>query len=114
MDWENLDFDLCNVDFADPNLIQELNLESYPDLSKIDNNQEKYNTIKDFFTEAVNNLQHLNTERDTVFFRLQTCEMNSQIYRDLKIDFIKALYRSAIVDHQREQAHEYLKFNKPN
>lgn len=40
--------------------------------------------------------------------------MNSQIYRDLKIDFIKAIYRSAIADRQKEQAYEYLKINKPN
>lgn len=49
MDWENLNFNTSDIDLSDSNLIQELNLESYPDLSKIDNNQEKYKTIKDFF-----------------------------------------------------------------
>ncbi|AGD92933.1 hypothetical protein LBA_01015 [Megavirus lba] len=114
MDWENLDFNLCNVDLSNSILLQELGLESYPDLSLIDNNQEKYNTVKDFFTEVVNKLQYLDNERDILFSKLRACEIDSQIYKDIKIDFIKTLYRSVIVDHQRERAFEYLKNNKTN
>ncbi|ANB51034.1 hypothetical protein [Powai lake megavirus] len=111
MDWENLDLNTSDINFSDPNLLQELNLELYPDLSKINDNQEKYDMIKDFFTQVITKLQYLDTERETLFSKLKTCE-DSQIYRNLKIDFIKALYRSAIVDHQREQAFEYLKNNR--
>ncbi|AUV58901.1 hypothetical protein [Bandra megavirus] len=114
MDWENLDFNLCNVDLSDSNLIQELNLQPYPDLLTIHNTQEKYNTIKDFFSEAINNLQHIDTERENLFFKLRACDMNSQIYRDIRIDFIKTICALAIVDHQRERAFEYLKNNKTN
>ncbi|AEX62030.1 hypothetical protein c7_R1168 [Megavirus courdo7] len=99
MDWENPNFNLSNVDLCDSNLIQELNLQPYPDLSTICNAQEKYNTIKDFFSDTINNLQHLDTERENLFFKLQACDMNSQIYRDLKIDFIKVLYRSVLFNY---------------
>ncbi|AFX93076.1 hypothetical protein CE11_01050 [Megavirus courdo11] len=114
MDWENPNFNLSNVDLSDSNLIQELNLQPYPDLSTICNAQEKYNTIKDFFTNTINNLQYLDTERETLFSKLRACEIDSQIYKDIKIDFIKVLYKSVIIEHQRDRAFEYLKNNRTN
>ncbi|AVG46683.1 hypothetical protein [Acanthamoeba polyphaga mimivirus] len=114
MDWENLDLNLCNVDFSDSNLIRELNLEPYPDLSTINSDQEKYDTIENFFTETINKVKSLDNERDIIFSKLHACEMDSHIYQDLKIDYIKTFYKLAILEHQREQAFEYLKNNKTN
>nr|WBF70312.1 hypothetical protein [Megavirus caiporensis] len=114
MDWENLDFNLCNMDFYDSNIMRELNLEPYPDLSTINSDQEKYDTIEKFFTEIINKVKSSDNERDTIFSKLRACEMDSQIYQNLKMDYIKILYRLAILERQRERAFEYLKKNKTN